>query len=304
MQDYRQEIEAARSIALPAIRSFVENQLSRKYGASWANNLRSRLKSSPTPISRGYLDLYQCLRVIDVFWSDIFARQFSSDPKAIQSLVHEAIAIRNAHAHDRKFSLDDAERALDTFTRLCRAIRAETHAKQITDRRRILLQKSLNNTANQTQATEKTNSPQAPQSAPRQFYQNPQIADKPKSKERQTITKENTLDCYQLGRKVYANQITRADAAEMMVEKGMNQASAFFLVSAAEEMLQGKTYKRALSLMSTRTFLEQIEKDYGKDGLATALKALDGHIDFKLENTTDRCVSQKKISAEFKKRLV
>jgi hypothetical protein len=79
----------------------------------------------------------------------------------------------------------------------------------------------------------------------------------------------------------------------------MNETSAFFLVSAAEEMLLGKTYKKALSEMSTRTFLTQIHEDYEDKGLATALKALEGHINYKLQNTTDKCIGLKKIHAEF-----
>ena len=66
-------------------------------------------------------------------------------------------------------------------------------------------------------------------------------------------------------------------------------------------MLLGKTYKKALSQMTTRIFLKEIYARSNKAGLQTALQALSGHIQYKLEKTNDRCEGLKKIHSEFSK---
>lgn len=286
MPDFRPEIEIARTHALPPLKRFVEQAMLRKLGASWIQQVRKRIHTQLRP-SRPNLDLYLCLRVIEKFWNDVF--QSMARDSALRPLAHEAIAIRNNYAHDKAFPIDDAIRALDTFSRLLGTIGAHQQADIIAARRDKLLRQKL-----QIEASESTH---IPQSAPAPSFSGAKPA------ARRPITEENSIECYELGKKVWQNKTTRTKAADEMEEKGMSRTSAFFMISAAEEMLTGKTYKRALSQMTTRVFLKQIFQDFGKSGLQKALKALDGHIKYKSEATNDRCVGQRKLYTEFSKLL-
>ena len=77
-------------------------------------------------------DLAKLLRAMDICWREAFASVLGP---AERSMVFEVIDVRNRHAHNSPFSLDDAERALDTMHRLTTAIGATAEAGRLREMR-------------------------------------------------------------------------------------------------------------------------------------------------------------------------
>jgi hypothetical protein len=100
MANYRLDIEHARSLALPPLRSFVKMTMARKFGGRWRNETNARLRSTRLPLHQD-IDLQLSLRIMDLFWNDVFATVIAD--RSARNLVHETIAIRNNFAHDSAF---------------------------------------------------------------------------------------------------------------------------------------------------------------------------------------------------------
>ena len=73
-----------------------------------------------------------------------------------------------------------------------------------------------------------------------------------------------------------------ADAINQLhIEIGLHKGSARIYIDVVRLMKQGKRYTRAINKTATQYFLEQIYEEYGKDSLATALKSLWGHVEYR-----------------------
>ncbi len=89
--------------------------------------------------------------------------------------------------------------------------------------------------------------------------------------------------CYGYGKKAYltpdANIGDYADSAAE--EADMNRSSAFMYIYAVKRLLSGEVFKRAVSMKALRKYFSLIYEDFGKTGLANALKATRANIEYR-----------------------
>jgi len=87
----------------------------------------------------------------------------------------------------------------------------------------------------------------------------------------------------------YDNNTPKQSAIEnVMSLSGMTVGSADYYVSAFLHQINGRVYKREISIKATDYYLKNILKNYGKAGLNSALKSLMLHIEYrKLEKKTN-----------------
>lgn len=92
--------------------------------------------------------------------------------------------------------------------------------------------------------------------------------------------------CYTLGKKAYQVPDTSiSDYAELAGEAtGMNQNSAVMYIYAVKSMLAGKAFKRAISTKALRKYFSVIDDEFGKSGLAKAITAVRGHVEYRLSH--------------------
>jgi predicted AAA+ superfamily ATPase len=105
------------------LRPFVERELKTYHGDRWTSEVKEVL--SDTRLGGGKADAMQDVAVqlviMDRFWGDVFRKTLG---KAERSLVNELLDARNRWAHQNPFSGDDADRALDSVSRLLTAVSA------------------------------------------------------------------------------------------------------------------------------------------------------------------------------------
>src|SRR5260370_6342472 len=105
------------------LRPFVERELKTYHGDRWASEVKEVL--TDTRLGGGKGDAMQDVGVhlvlMDRCWGDVFRKTLG---KAERSLVNELLDIRNRWAHQNPFSGDDADRALDSVSRLLTAVSA------------------------------------------------------------------------------------------------------------------------------------------------------------------------------------
>ena len=100
--------------------SFVEARLESKLTGHWKIRVLKRIPPVKNLVENGEIawDVYFLLKTMMVFWSDAF-----SDLKhPARSYVGELYATRNDWAHQRNFTHEDANRAIDTIRRLLQII--------------------------------------------------------------------------------------------------------------------------------------------------------------------------------------
>jgi len=71
-----------------------------------------------------------------------------------------------------------------------------------------------------------------------------------------------------------------------------------FYTSAFLYMMEGKEYKRTISLFATRYYLEHIRQDFGKDTLDKALEAVRKHIQYYKSKTGSNLPGQENLIKE------
>lgn len=81
------------------------------------------------------LDTQALLKVMRDEWRGVFGQTLGTFER---NLVHELIEARNVWAHQGAFSVDDAERALDSIKRLLQAVSAEEQASAVERERQII----------------------------------------------------------------------------------------------------------------------------------------------------------------------
>src|ERR1043165_9316187 len=105
------------------LRPFVEREMQSQFGAKWASEAQDVLRDTRLASGKGDVlqDVSVQLVIMDRKWGDVFRNTLG---KAERSLVNELIDIRNRWAHQQPFTSDDADRALDSMSRLLTAISA------------------------------------------------------------------------------------------------------------------------------------------------------------------------------------
>ena len=116
------------------LRPFVERELKTYHGDRWTFEVKEVL--TDTRLGGGKGDAMQDVAVqlvlMDRTWGDVFRKTLG---KAERSLVNELLDVRNRWAHQTPFSSDDADRALDSVSRLsdCRFSTAGRRSRQNED---------------------------------------------------------------------------------------------------------------------------------------------------------------------------
>ncbi|MCA1964963.1 MAG: hypothetical protein LDL31_13540 [Prosthecobacter sp.] len=107
------------------LQPFLEQELGTAYGAKWRERANQRLSDTKLKFGPKDLDTAAMLVMMDREWKDLFSDRLGKSHRAI---VNELIDIRNRWAHQETFSNDDTDRALDSVTRLLRAVGAVKEA--------------------------------------------------------------------------------------------------------------------------------------------------------------------------------
>ena len=110
--------------------SFVEARLESKLTGHWKIRVLRRIPSVRNLVENGeiFWDVYLLLRTMMVFWNDAF-----NDLKhPARSYIGELYATRNDWAHQRNFTHEDADRAIDTIRRLLQIVgKKETVVEEV-----------------------------------------------------------------------------------------------------------------------------------------------------------------------------
>lgn len=110
------------------LRPFVEREMKAMYSGAWKNKVDEILAGTkPQGKKKNTLkDVAAQLVVMDREWGRVFSRTLG---KAERSLVNELQDFRNRWAHQEAFSGEDADRALDSASRLLKSISAPEAAE-------------------------------------------------------------------------------------------------------------------------------------------------------------------------------
>ncbi len=101
--------------------------------------------------------------------------------------------------------------------------------------------------------------------------------------EKQKMTKEEVILIHEIAREVYKDRMYLKDGLDFLEkEMKMKKGSARMYINAFKAMKKGECYKMEINKPATIYFIEQIFIDDGKDGLELALKALEKHIEHKV----------------------
>ena len=108
------------------LQPFLERELADAYGEGWRDKTRQILSDTRLQVGAKLIDVAALLVLLDREWKDLFSARFG---RAHRAIVNELIAVRNSWAHQETFSNDDTDRALDSVTRLLRAVGAAPQAQ-------------------------------------------------------------------------------------------------------------------------------------------------------------------------------
>ena len=110
--------------------SFMETRLESRLTGHWKIRVLNRVPSVRNLVENGeiFWDAYFLLKTMMIFWKDAF-----KDLKhPAYSYVGELYATRNDWAHQRNFTHEDANRAIDTMRRLLEIVgKKETVVKEV-----------------------------------------------------------------------------------------------------------------------------------------------------------------------------
>src|SRR5680860_1412012 len=105
------------------LRPFVEQEMKAVYGDRWLYAAAESMnKDSVSAKSSEFKDVHNLLRVMWNQWNQVFRQTLG---RSERSWVSEIQDVRNAWAHQKPFSTDDAIRALDTIQRLLTSVSSE-----------------------------------------------------------------------------------------------------------------------------------------------------------------------------------
>lgn len=113
------------------------------------------------------------------------------------------------------------------------------------------------------------------------------------------ITKDDISRCYELGVEFAKDNSPFGELVDEAYEHGMNRASASDYIRNVKYMVEGTTYKRTISADATQYYLDKIRSDFGSNGLANALHALETHIEYYEELQSVTLHKQREILEQF-----
>jgi 5-methylcytosine-specific restriction enzyme A len=95
------------------------------------------------------------------------------------------------------------------------------------------------------------------------------------------ITESQVAAACDVASRVYAGQMTtREGAMSLSSVYGLNKSSALAFISDYKHMMEGRVFKRTMSVSAMRHFIEQISVEHGMPGLTQALTSLRAHIEY------------------------
>ena len=119
------------------LHNFVLQSVKSGLGTNWPQRILGEFPTWQTdPDGKIHLDTQKLLQIMIKFWHEAFRSTLDQTHRA---LVSELVEVRNKLAHERTFSYDDAERALDSMRRLLDAVSAGQSVAEITRMREQIL---------------------------------------------------------------------------------------------------------------------------------------------------------------------
>ncbi|MBW6480671.1 MAG: HNH endonuclease [Bacteroidales bacterium] len=94
------------------------------------------------------------------------------------------------------------------------------------------------------------------------------------------ITNEMIHSAFEIGKKIYLNQLNRQDGIKALSNIGMKENSAKDYISCYSNLIQGKLFARTINAYGLEYYLGRILAENGKEGLRNALLSLSQHIDY------------------------
>src|SRR6266550_3614816 len=112
------------------LRPFAERELKAKHGDRWSSEVKVALAGRQLGQGKGDAleDVAVLLAVMDKVWGAVFSTILG---RADRNLVLELIDVRNRWAHQKPFSSDDTDRALDSMARLLTSVSATPQADEV-----------------------------------------------------------------------------------------------------------------------------------------------------------------------------
>ncbi len=119
----QERVGRAMELLRNGLKPFVEREMQSRLGEAWEREVESTLADTRLKSNKGdsLRDVAVQLVVMDRHWGAVFRWTLG---KAERSLVNELLDVRHRWAHQEPFSSDDADRALDSMTRLLAAVSA------------------------------------------------------------------------------------------------------------------------------------------------------------------------------------
>jgi predicted AAA+ superfamily ATPase len=134
----REHVDRALHMLVDALGPFVEREMDARAGASWRKWLDQELERKLERRQDGSIiwEIQPLLKTTVIKWHDVFKKTLGS---AERSLIGELLDVRNEWAHQRAFSYEDTQRALDSAERLLQAISAGKAAQEVNAMRQEVL---------------------------------------------------------------------------------------------------------------------------------------------------------------------
>ena len=126
------------------LRPYCERTWDGFYGEKWLSVVNDKLRhpdTSPSPEDLSFL-----LKGIKVTWHDVWKHHFGPGER---NWISELTRVRNDHAHNKTFSVDDTYRALDTMERLLEAFGASEQQQKVKSQRNDLMRQRYEGQASQ-----------------------------------------------------------------------------------------------------------------------------------------------------------
>ncbi|MEK6371249.1 MAG: Swt1 family HEPN domain-containing protein [Acidobacteriota bacterium] len=135
----RERIVKALDILREGLRPFVERELRARLGEDWEAQIARDLRLVQERDGGINWDTAALLKAMSDRWQEVFRMTLGH---AERSYVGELREIRNAFAHEKPLSSEDADRAMDTMTRLLTSVSAGDQADEIR-KLRVDLQRTI-----------------------------------------------------------------------------------------------------------------------------------------------------------------
>lgn len=113
------------------------------------------------------------------------------------------------------------------------------------------------------------------------------------------ISNEMVEKAFEVGKRIYLNQLPRLEGIRILEELGMNQSSAHDYVYSYSNLIQGKLFTRNTNAYATEYYLNKIHQENGISGLKNALLSLSQHIDYYEEVSGTSVKKRKEIYLRF-----